>query len=279
MPSGSRTSSVNSAKALVVFGDSFSDTGKVYSLLNKTYPQPYFYHGRFSNGPVWSEYLHELTSWKVFNYAYGGATANNRVVQGYSGSKNDVKVPSIADQIEAHRENLLKNPMEFSPRRTFYVIELAGNDYFYGGPDIDPSSVATNIYKTSRKLSKPPFSAKSFLYFNMGMDHYPYFTSQNNTIQNKMKANRIIHNRALESLVLKNNQLNVKMFDMNRFLGKQLANPWYTKPDIACTETPSSLEEVPDICNHPGKKVFWDEAHPTTVAHHYMAKAILKSIV
>jgi phospholipase/lecithinase/hemolysin len=42
---------------LVVFGDSFSDFGNVYKLSNKTWPLASYDHGRFSNGPIWSEHV------------------------------------------------------------------------------------------------------------------------------------------------------------------------------------------------------------------------------
>lgn len=42
---------------LLVFGDSYSDIGNVYKLSNKAWPLKTYDHGRFSNGPVWSEHV------------------------------------------------------------------------------------------------------------------------------------------------------------------------------------------------------------------------------
>ncbi|MHC5725840.1 MAG: SGNH/GDSL hydrolase family protein, partial [Nostoc sp.] len=43
---------------LYVFGDSLSDTGNIYNATGKTYPQsPPYFDGRFSDGPIWIDYL------------------------------------------------------------------------------------------------------------------------------------------------------------------------------------------------------------------------------
>lgn len=42
---------------MVVFGDSYSDTGNVWQLTKHTWPLDFYYRGRFTNGPVWSEYV------------------------------------------------------------------------------------------------------------------------------------------------------------------------------------------------------------------------------
>src|SRR5439155_21476778 len=56
---------------LVVFGDSLSDTGNVYAVTaGAVPPSPPYYAGRFSNGPVWAEYLAAALALPAVNYAY-----------------------------------------------------------------------------------------------------------------------------------------------------------------------------------------------------------------
>ncbi|KAJ9075901.1 hypothetical protein DSO57_1031228 [Entomophthora muscae] len=64
-------------KSLVVFGDELSDTGNLFKATNFTTPDPnYFFQGRFSNGPVWSDFIQNVTVLdSVANFAVGGATA------------------------------------------------------------------------------------------------------------------------------------------------------------------------------------------------------------
>ncbi|OYV66503.1 MAG: hypothetical protein B7X09_03565, partial [Acidiphilium sp. 21-66-27] len=64
--------------SLYVFGDSLSDNGNIPRLTGVPYPPPPYVGYRFSNGPVWAEYLPGLTglNFKPSNdYAVGGAFA------------------------------------------------------------------------------------------------------------------------------------------------------------------------------------------------------------
>lgn len=71
--------SAASLNQVVVFGDSLSDNGNMYEYMKHQLPlSPPYYHGRFSNGPVWVEllaahYFPQNTADHVLNYAFGGA--------------------------------------------------------------------------------------------------------------------------------------------------------------------------------------------------------------
>jgi len=58
---------------IYVFGDSLSDTGNAFSRTGS--PPPPYFNGRFSNGPVWVEYLADrlgLPRNPSTNFAFGG---------------------------------------------------------------------------------------------------------------------------------------------------------------------------------------------------------------
>ena len=61
-------------KRMVVFGDSLSDTGKLRQRLY-AFPRPPYWMGRFSNGPIWTDYLEWQTGIAIQHHAYGGASA------------------------------------------------------------------------------------------------------------------------------------------------------------------------------------------------------------
>ena len=64
----------NRVTRVVVFGDSLTDTGRLKQRL-KIFPGRPYWIGRFSNGPVWPEYLGMATGLGVQSHAYGGASA------------------------------------------------------------------------------------------------------------------------------------------------------------------------------------------------------------
>lgn len=60
-------------KSLVVFGDSFSDTGNVLKLSKHTWPLPAFFPGgRFSGGSVWADYVCPIRSLRRLRWDYNG---------------------------------------------------------------------------------------------------------------------------------------------------------------------------------------------------------------
>ena len=63
-------------KNIYVFGDSLHDTGNLFKATEGEMPSRIYYEGRFSNGPVYCEYLADIFSEKagrkiaLKNYAY-----------------------------------------------------------------------------------------------------------------------------------------------------------------------------------------------------------------
>ena len=86
---------------LVAFGDSLSDTGAVFAVTQGAVPpSPPYYAGRFSNGPVWPEYLGAALSLPVENFAYGGAqTDHANLFDGLFG----IDYPGLSDEIALFR--------------------------------------------------------------------------------------------------------------------------------------------------------------------------------
>ncbi|KAK9722181.1 hypothetical protein K7432_002897 [Basidiobolus ranarum] len=203
-------------------------------------------------------------------------TVERQVIQGYSGFSGDLPVPSIADQIETHREFIESNPNEIHTRSTLYVVVESGNDYIYGGPTVTPELVAKNIYRTSKALFELPFSAKHFMYANIALDHLPFSMSLNATTRDLVRLSRQKHNRILKTLFRSNTELKAKVFDMNGFLEEELSSRRYVNAKNSCIQTSNVLNVIPKICKNPDKKVFWDLFHLTTTAHRRLAHAIIK---
>lgn len=125
--------------AVVVFGDSLSDTGTLASLTGE--PSPPYFDGRFSNGPVAVEHLATQLGLPLTSFAVGGAT---------SGLENAQLPPAIFGQL--HFTGLLSQVGSFvtglggphADSDALYVVWAGSNDFLalITNPLLDPTLIA-----------------------------------------------------------------------------------------------------------------------------------------
>lgn len=125
---------------LVVFGDSLSDAGRLKHRM-QVFPGPPYWLGRFSNGPVWAEYLERTTSLAVQNRSYGGASINKPHDIDEAGIIGFVKDEgrffvsgSLADQITSYLEDQQSTGKIDSSNTTAFLIWAGANDYISKEP-------------------------------------------------------------------------------------------------------------------------------------------------
>jgi phospholipase/lecithinase/hemolysin len=118
---------------IVAFGDSLTDNGNLYLATEATGaipPAPSYSNGRFSNGPVWVEYLATFVSNnQLEDYAYGGA------VTGADGT-----VPGLLSQVGAYASQSGAS----DKTDTLFTVWAGPNDFFnaLGTTTLDFTSVA-----------------------------------------------------------------------------------------------------------------------------------------
>src|SRR3954469_2954468 len=104
---------------LVVFGDSLSDIGNVQQSFLTNTPGPYYWNGRFSNGPVYAETLTTGLGLPALNrstasggndFAYGGAKTTG------TGLPDSLVVKDIDDQVDTFLSSRTANAT------TLYVV-------------------------------------------------------------------------------------------------------------------------------------------------------------
>ena len=114
---------------IVVFGDSLSDIGNVDSSPFVAIPGPYYWNGRFSNGPIYAEALatglglpalKRSTTSGGTDYAYGGAKTTG------PGFPDSLVVRDIDDQVSSYVSSQNGNA------NTLYVVFAGGNDLIGG---------------------------------------------------------------------------------------------------------------------------------------------------
>ncbi|OMJ26987.1 Thermolabile hemolysin, partial [Smittium culicis] len=137
------TLSVSAASnRLIVFGNSLSDIGNIEGV---KYAVPWF-PGRFSNGPVWNEYLAYNNNYTLINYSIGGATSNNTFSNGLSGG--NVTIPSVVDQVLLFNSTFGGKFNSSSIEDDIVVIEIGSNDVLGSALALATGQVQTEVFTT-----------------------------------------------------------------------------------------------------------------------------------
>lgn len=108
---------------IVSFGDSLSDTGNIYNELLQTFPiHTSWFLGRFSNGPVWTEYLAKHAGAALNTWATGGAQSNDAY-----GVINGIK-----SQVDSFLRYVRINEYRQDMDRILFTVWVGSNDAMNG---------------------------------------------------------------------------------------------------------------------------------------------------
>ncbi|QHG17301.1 SGNH/GDSL hydrolase family protein [Nostoc sp. ATCC 53789] len=274
---------------IYIFGDSLSDTGNVFNITKGAIPPSQtYYNGRFSNGPVWVEYLASdlgLTFNPKTNFAYGGATTGSKNI-GISG------LPGLQQQINSFTSaNPSVNP------NALYIIWAGLNDYvdnfFVNIPDSTPSVtqvINQAVYNLSASLtSLAAVGAKNIMVVNLpDLGKFPV-AGNNNQVTALLSTSINIHNSSLATnLNFLSHQLspdiNIIPLDVNSLVNRIIADPGefsFTNVTESCignlSVIPINISPQPVVCT-PDKFLFWDQVHPTTATHQIIGELAFSSL-
>ncbi|MDF1796055.1 MAG: SGNH/GDSL hydrolase family protein [Coxiellaceae bacterium] len=283
-------------KRIVVFGDSYSDNGNTFRVSQNTYPtDKRYWQGRFSNGPVWSEYLakdfglNPNDPKQFIDYAYGQAQANGSLVFQTHNKKQKFSftVPDIHQQLDAYLAQTKHRVHD-----TLYILFIGANDLFNlkNLADINQQkfirrtlAAQANLINTLQQLD-----AKHFLVVNMrdltaapiaktAAQHLAEKNSKLSQQQILANINKVIiaYNKAL---VKKFDDLHeVKIFNAYKFDQQQLKKTKVT--NNACYVNHGNyIDPQGPACKDPQNYFFYDRIHPTTTTHKAMARLVYKQI-
>ena len=273
---------------IVVFGDSLSDNGNSYERTQHFVPQtPPYYAGRFSDGPVWIEYLSKKLSSKdsfLQDYALGGAgvTAEDEDIEGLFTLANQVK-------------DFLQNNNQIADKDDLFIIWIGANNYLILPDDEDDTikSVQTGINKALDKLLNA--GAKNFLVFNLpDLSKTPFAKSVSEEDLSKLERYTHNHNDMIQKMIegykKSHPEANWYFYDIHAMMKKVLEKPQeygFTNIDGTCFEEDLSLtvrlhpvirvEKLYNIApqSHCDNYLFFDPVHPTGKAHELMAKEVM----
>ncbi|MGF1936244.1 MAG: SGNH/GDSL hydrolase family protein [Nostoc sp. ChiQUE02] len=269
---------------IYVFGDSFSDSGNVFNATNGIIPPSSTYsNGRFSNGPIWVDYLASdlgLTLNLKNNFAFGGATTGTENI-GLPG------LPGLQQQINSFVSAQTADP------NALYIIWAGTNDYlsyFFGG-DPNPNNTVGNLSAALTSLVTD--GARDIMVVNLpdlGKLPFANFDSQRSNLFNTFSST---HNSSLDTTLKSLRQqlspdINIIELNVNSLFDRIIVAPdefGFTNVTNSCISKDLSVVPIDFptqqvLCN-PEKFVFWDEVHPTTTTHKLigeLAFSALKSV-
>ncbi|KAJ0331638.1 hypothetical protein COL5a_002303 [Colletotrichum fioriniae] len=238
-----------SISSIVVFGDSFSD------------------NGRISNGIVWAEYVAANLSLPLYDYAVGGATTSNALIQGYTGAKGDIAVPSVIDQVVSFLAKM--NPQggafgasDSMATETPLLILFAGaNDVLFNA-NISASQSYQIIRQAEAKLRDAYPTARVLTLTPPDISRLPYgFYLEDSLAKNQLRTFTDQLGELLDRS--KTGTVNVDLrplFDDFEYYASPRAYGFDPLGKYgSCLE--GEYGETPNvtICGDPGRRVYWDE--------------------
>lgn len=272
---------------MFVFGDSLSDNGNVYDSTSGIIPAPPYADGRFSNGPVYADYmagrlglpLDNLLSGGT-NYAFGGAGTDFSVPE-VSGA-NPLSVQNQVDLFQA--QHLLTG----ADPGALYVVYAGGNNLQRG---IDAAAAApadaAAIRQATAREAAADITGMIDLLHRTGAQHFlvpnavPLGAAPTNAAAGALATSFAIEfNTQLAAGVASLSGPNVALFDTFGFTEGVFADPaafGFADVSNPCL-TDASYLGGGTVCSEPDLHLFWDDLHPTTAAHLTLADAMLGAL-
>jgi phospholipase/lecithinase/hemolysin len=257
--------------AIYVFGDSYCDVGNLYAATSHTVPpNPPYFNGRFSNGPLWVEHI--ASAWGLSmtpslaggtDYAWGGAfvTADQPLGGG-------AVIPSVPHQVELY---LLQHGGKADPN-ALYVLEGGGNDIIdalgVGSPQALGFQIALGTASNELLLRKA--GARNFLIpniFNLAI------VPEGKTFAAFNTAAALATNKALgELLFFEELDPRIHISNLNSF---DLFNAIETDAThFGFTDIVDPCFNGATVCADQAHTLFWDDIHPTVFAHSFLAVTV-----
>jgi phospholipase/lecithinase/hemolysin len=310
---------------LYIFGDSLSDQGNIFNITkfaNSLEPQlpivpnsPYF-EGRFSNGPVWTDYLaaglglpiqistklsvlspsipisspfalvngelrvspffNGATTTQSVNFAFGGAQTG--VTSGLAGTFSSL-IPGVLQQVAWFINDHL-SVGKTADSKALYVVFAGGNDYLDPSNALQPIQSVSNIALSIAALYSQ--GARNFLIPNLpDLGITPRAlkggTEAETRLSNLTIAHNTLLNQAIADLTTLLPQSNFIPLDFYGLLNNVAANP--SQLGITNITEPSYDTTTGTIVGDPNTHLFWDEIHPTAIGHLSLGINALVSIL
>lgn len=249
--------------ALYVFGDSLSDTGRDPA------PAPAYFEGRYSNGPLWVEYLSAKLGIPYNsdnNFAVSGSTTEDLAVEMAGLSANTNLSTALATLVSGGNDFLQNATAGVNDAFWTGVISNAVLNLTNAADTLYNKGVRELVIANQVNIGQTP----AFLAAPLG---FPQYLDSKIALFNAQLA------QALVSVAQRDSGLRIYALDFNSAFGKFLSSPaayGFTVVGIDALDDPSLADKS---FTGPGANYFfWDVIHPTTKAHALTAALAWQSV-
>lgn len=289
---------------MYIFGDSNSDQGNVLNVSGFP-PEPYFYQGRFTNGPNWVDYLSsdlglnpEISTnlppgssslpTDGINFTFGGATSGDVNIGNLPGQPP--LLPGLQQQVD-YFADLLDGAT--ANTEALYMIWIGPNDYVYSLNNgvIDPNIPTTSVNNVTAAIDElNALGANNILVFNepnialtpLGQTLPPEAIAFLSGLTDQQNA---LLDQSVNQLNQANPELNLASFDTDGFFNEILNNPnEFGLNNITDNCSGVDFPNLPDSvdnfspCDNPDEYLFWDNQHLTSAVHELIADEVLDTL-
>jgi len=256
--------------SIVAFGDSLSDVGDGP-------PEPPDFGGRHSNGPVWTEILAGslgIDSSDFHSFAIGGATSG---VDGLAGAGTGLR--SQVDAFVAAPPDLGAMPL--------FTVWAGGNDAIgaalsgaTGDLEAVADTAASNIASAVTALAEA--GARHFLIPNLfDGDLLPLASLPIIPGSGDSTGFSVAFNERLDAAIAgleRDLGVDIARLDAFALFDAIVADPEAFGLDDTTGACTNLFGPGDSICADPDRYLFWDEIHPTTKAHGFIAGEALRAV-
>lgn len=288
-----------------VFGDSLSDSGNLFQTIEPftsllglpSIPQSPPYARQFSNGPLWVDYLADSLELdpilysdffvpstppdasEGISFAFGGAGTG-------FGNVSAPFLPGTGVQGQISAFELWLQSTQTQPAIDALYVYLAGANDIAGSNFFPPATIAPTLNNSLQGLQRLiDIGAQNILVSTLpDVGISPRFKQQSISTQLSQTTEQYNENlfSGIEDLSKQNPEVNFIKFGLNELLAEVVANPGqfgFTNIQDAClTDFEFPFDDAFNTCENPDEFLFWDDFHPTTKAHAWVARAALEEI-
>jgi phospholipase/lecithinase/hemolysin len=267
---------------LVVFGDSLSDTGNLFQALGGAFPpSPPFFNGRFSNGPLWLEYLAPelgLQPSQITNFAFSGATSGRGNIASLSAGQDLGQLPGVLDQVDLFAGQLAATGQSANPN-ALYVVWGGANDFLTLPQDTTDAiqSVIDSVENVAQAVTTlAGVGARTIVVPNLAdLGVTPLATARNLNTQARVFST--VFNVLLQGTLGDLEQdLGIDIVQVDVF---SLSQALATRPsEFGFTNVTDPLFQQPTLPVDAFTFAFADDFHPTTTVHRLIGDTVKRSL-